>query len=210
MQEVTETACSPAAERTEGDKAPPQDSAIQPLLEIGKVLLRDFIMERLSRSTEQFGVSLANLGPFPQDTGTAHPHLKGMSDSLRRIGDLLSNDTKLQQGIAHMSDCSKETFFKVAEEVFSDGVVNWGRVVMLFIFACILVLKALTQSIPNIIQTVISWTMEFMQRYVLQWIQNHGGWEGVMSYVSMPCWQTVCVFALGVLTAVLVVKWKSS
>eukprot|EP00062_Callorhinchus_milii_P024382 gi/632984220/ref/XP_007909032.1/ PREDICTED: apoptosis regulator BAX-like [Callorhinchus milii] len=150
-------------------------------------------MERLSRSTEQFGVSLANLGPFPQDTGTAHPHLKGMSDSLRRIGDLLSNDTKLQQGIAHMSDCSKETFFKVAEEVFSDGVVNWGRVVMLFIFACILVLKALTQSIPNIIQTVISWTMEFMQRYVLQWIQNHGGW--VSDHLTTTTTNYIAIYA---------------
>lgn len=36
---------------------------------------------------------------------------------------------------------TKETFMKVALEIFSDGRFNWGRVVALFYFACRLVIK---------------------------------------------------------------------
>lgn len=36
---------------------------------------------------------------------------------------------------------SKDVFWKVALEIFSDGKFNWGRVVALFYFACRLVIK---------------------------------------------------------------------
>ena len=36
---------------------------------------------------------------------------------------------------------SRQVFLRVAREIFSDGVFNWGRVVALFYFACRLVIK---------------------------------------------------------------------
>ncbi|XP_066483569.1 apoptosis regulator BAX-like isoform X3 [Tiliqua scincoides] len=103
----------------------------------------------------------------------------------------------------------KEVFFRVATEMFADGTFNWGRVVALFYFACRLVLKAICAKVPELIRTVIGWTMEYIREHVLNWIQAHGGWEGLLSYFGTPTWQTIAVFAAGVLTASLTF-WKMS
>uniref|UniRef100_A0A8C3J127 Bcl-2 Bcl-2 homology region 1-3 domain-containing protein n=1 Tax=Calidris pygmaea TaxID=425635 RepID=A0A8C3J127_9CHAR len=73
---------------------------------------------------------------------------------------------------------SKGLFFRVATELFADGNFNWGRVVTLFYFACKLVLKSLRQQIPELVRTILGWTLEFLRERVLAWIQAQGGWEG--------------------------------
>ncbi|XP_055048063.1 apoptosis regulator BAX isoform X5 [Misgurnus anguillicaudatus] len=108
------------------------------------------------------------------------------------------NDTALQP--------TKDVFVKVALEIFSDGKFNWGRVVALFYFACRLVIKAITTKIPDIIRTIISWTMSYIQEHVINWIREQGGWEGIRSYFGTPTWQTIGVFLAGVLTTVLVIR----
>ncbi|TSK28040.1 Apoptosis regulator BAX [Bagarius yarrelli] len=98
---------------------------------------------------------------------------------------------------------TKEVFVKVAREIFSDGKFNWGRVVALFYFACRL---ALLTNIPDIIRTIINWTVDYLREHVINWIREQGGWEGIRSYFGTPTWQTVGVFLAGVLTTVLVIR----
>ncbi|XP_023802505.1 apoptosis regulator BAX [Cyanistes caeruleus] len=106
-------------------------------------------------------------------------------------------------------DAPKKLFFRVAKEMFADGTFNWGRVVALFYFACKLVLKALCTKVPELVQTILRWTMEYVQEHVLAWIQAQGGWEGLLSHFGTPTWQTITIFAAGVLTASLTI-WKMS
>uniref|UniRef100_A0A8D2LKC6 BCL2 associated X, apoptosis regulator n=1 Tax=Varanus komodoensis TaxID=61221 RepID=A0A8D2LKC6_VARKO len=69
--------------------------------------------------------------------------------------------------------------------------------------------QAVCTKLPELIRTIISWTMEYIQLHVLSWIQAQGGWEGLLSYFGTPTWQTIAVFAAGILTASLTF-WKMS
>ncbi|PNI29182.1 BAX isoform 9 [Pan troglodytes] len=74
------------------------------------------------------------------------------------------------------TDSPREVFFRVAADMFSDGNFNWGRVVALFYFASKLVLKALCTKVPELIRTIMGWTLDFLRERLLGWIQDQGGW----------------------------------
>uniref|UniRef100_A0A2K6MIM2 Apoptosis regulator BAX n=2 Tax=Rhinopithecus TaxID=542827 RepID=A0A2K6MIM2_RHIBE len=143
------------------------------------------------------------LDPVPQDAST-----KRLSECLKRIGDELDSNMELQRMIAAVdTDSPREVFFRVAADMFSDGNFNWGRVVALFYFASKLVLKALCTKVPELIRTIMGWTLDFLRERLLGWIQDQGGWDGLLSYFGTPTWQTVTILVAGVLTASLTI-WK--
>lgn len=37
-------------------------------------------------------------------------------------------------------------------------------------------LQALCTKVPELVQTILRWTMEYLQEHVLAWIQAQGGW----------------------------------
>ncbi|XP_023604791.1 apoptosis regulator BAX [Myotis lucifugus] len=138
------------------------------------------------------------LGPrVPQDAST-----KKLSECLKRIGDELDSNMELQRMIAAVdTDSPREVFFRVASEMFSDGNFNWGRVVALFYFASKLVLKALCTKVPELFRTIMGWTLDFLRERLLGWIQDQGGWDGLLSYFGTSTWHTVTIFVAGVLIA---------
>ncbi|CAH2318894.1 apoptosis regulator BAX [Pelobates cultripes] len=174
------------------------------ILQTGNRLLEGFIADRVQRAPNRPPVNVPELGMAQ----LMDPATKELSECLRKIGDELDGNMELQRMIEQVqSNSPKEVFFKVAMEMFADGNFNWGRVVALFYFASKLVLKALFTHVPNMIKTIINWTMEYLREHVVQWIRDQGGWEGLISYVSTPTWQTISVFLAGAITAALTI-WK--
>ncbi|KAM4016535.1 apoptosis regulator BAX [Anomaloglossus baeobatrachus] len=170
------------------------------IMQTGDLLLRGFIMDRVQRSSASDTPGVPELGGMEQIQENSST--KRLCDCLRKIGDELDGNMELQRMIEQVQgNPPKEVFFKVATEMFADGNFNWGRVVALFYFACKLVLKALWSRVPEIIRTIIDWTMEYLRDHVVQWIRDQGGWESLQSYFGTPTWQTVGVFLAGVLTA---------
>ncbi|PNI29179.1 BAX isoform 5 [Pan troglodytes] len=158
------------------------------IMKTGALLLQGFIQDRAGRMRGE-APELA-LDPVPQDAST-----KKLSECLKRIGDELDSNMELQRMIAAVdTDSPREVFFRVAADMFSDGNFNWGRVVALFYFASKLVLKALCTKVPELIRTIMGWTLDFLRERLLGWIQDQGGW-------------TVTIFVAGVLTASLTI-WK--
>ncbi|XP_039902263.1 apoptosis regulator BAX-like isoform X2 [Simochromis diagramma] len=174
------------------------------ILEVGTILLQDFIYERVQRQGDgNRAVTREELG----GSQLTDPKHKKLAQCLQQIGDELDGNVELQRMINDSSLCpTREVFMRVAYEIFSDGIFNWGRVVALFYFACRLVIKALVTQIPDIIRTIISWTIDYLREHVINWIREQGGWEGIRSYFGTPTWQTVGVFLAGVLTTVLVIR----
>ncbi|XP_028311666.1 apoptosis regulator BAX-like [Gouania willdenowi] len=174
------------------------------MLEVGAVLLKDFIYQRLQRHGERNQVvTREQLG----GSELSDPNHKKLGQCLQKIGDELDGNVELQRMINDPTvSPTKDIFLRVAVEIFSDGRFNWGRVVALFYFACRLVIKALVTKVPDIIRTIISWTIDYLREHVINWIREQGGWEGIRSYFGTPTWQTVGVFLAGVLTTVLVIR----
>ncbi|XP_059204826.1 apoptosis regulator BAX-like [Centropristis striata] len=174
------------------------------ILEVGTVLLKDFIYQRVQRHGDgNSALTRAQLG----GAELIDPNHKNLAKCLQQIGDELDGNVELQRMINDSSlSPTKDMFLRVAVEIFSDGKFNWGRVVALFYFACRLVIKALVTQVPDIIRTIISWTMDYLRENVINWIREQGGWEGIRSHFGTPTWQTLGVFLAGVLTTVLVIR----
>ncbi|XP_056144770.1 BCL2 associated X, apoptosis regulator a isoform X1 [Lampris incognitus] len=174
------------------------------ILEVGSALLKDFIFERVRRhGGDNAMVTREQLGGGE----LCDPNHKKLAQCLQQIGDELDGNVQLQRMINDTAlSPTKDVFMKVAIEIFSDGKFNWGRVVALFYFACRLVIKALVTKVPDIIRTIICWTMDYLRENVINWIREQGGWEGIRSHFGTPTWQTVGVFLAGVLTTVLVIR----
>lgn len=167
-------------------------------------MLKDFIYERVQRHADgNTELTRTQLGGVE----LTDPNHKKLAMCLQQIGDELDGNVELHRMINSSSlSPTKDIFLKVAIEIFSDGKFNWGRVVALFYFACRLVIKALVTQVPDIIRTIISWTMDYLRENVINWIREQGGWEGIRSHLGTPTWQTVGVFLAGVLTTVLVIR----
>uniref|UniRef100_A0A8C2ZB73 BCL2 associated X, apoptosis regulator a n=1 Tax=Cyclopterus lumpus TaxID=8103 RepID=A0A8C2ZB73_CYCLU len=162
-----------------------------------------FIYKRVQRHGGNTEVTRTQLGGVE----LCDPNHKKLAQCLQQIGDELDGNVELHKMLNDSSlSPTKEIFMKVSVEIFSDGKFNWGRVVALFYFACRLVIKALVTHIPDIIRTIINWTMDYLQENVINWIRDQGGWEGIRSHLGTPTWQTVGVFLAGVLTTVLVIR----
>ncbi|XP_012681135.1 apoptosis regulator BAX isoform X1 [Clupea harengus] len=174
------------------------------VLEVGADLLKEFIYERVRRHGDpEAEVTRSQLG----GRELSNPNHKKLAQCLQQIGDELDNNMQLKSLIDDSAlQPTKEVFVKVAREIFSDGKFNWGRVVALFYFACRLVIKALLTRVPDIIRTIINWTVDYLRDHLVNWIREQGGWEGIRSYFGTPTWQTVGVFLAGVLTTVLVIR----
>ncbi|XP_012734496.3 apoptosis regulator BAX [Fundulus heteroclitus] len=188
----------------QGDRG--RGSFVDVLVQELVVLLKDFIWRRLERHGIRDALRIREeVGPVELRS----PRQEEVSETLQLIGDQVDGDAQLQRILNDpLFVPSKEAFMKVVLAIFSDGKINWGRVVMVFCFACFLVMRAHEKKICDMIRDIIKWTIDYFREKVINWIREQGGWEGILSQVSTPTWQTVMVFLAGVLTALFVMKMK--
>ncbi|XP_056120056.1 apoptosis regulator BAX [Rhinichthys klamathensis goyatoka] len=173
------------------------------ILEQGAVLLRGYIIERVTVDDPSMHVSPEDLGGRSQEGDD--PHIKEVVGQLLKIADDLNRNAELQHLISTVqANCAQDVFMTVARSIFDDGI-NWGRVVALFHLAYKLIYMALTQNHFEIIRRIISWFLQFMKENISAWIRQQGGWEGIFRSVSR--WRTVsCIAAVAFIVAA--VYWK--
>lgn len=106
---------------------------------------------------------------------------KEVAHAIRDIGDRLSNEASLNHMISQVvvsKDTAFDTFLQVAENIFTDGIVNWGRIVTLFYFGYKLAVQVIFE-VP-LIKMIIEWVCKFVKDQLVDWIFKQGGWVSVM------------------------------
>ncbi|KAM4602627.1 apoptosis regulator BAX [Polymixia lowei] len=161
------------------------------IMEQGAVVLRGYVIGRISTEDPERRVSSVDLGGSPNEQ--QDPQIKEVVEQLLKIADEMNRNAELQQLISQVQgNCAQDVFMTVARSIFADGI-NWGRVVALFHLAYRLIYKALTTNHLENIKIIISWVLQFIREKLYTWILQQGGWEGVIRGISR--WRTVAVLA---------------
>ncbi|XP_059212973.1 apoptosis regulator BAX-like [Centropristis striata] len=197
-------------EREEGNQEPQgavggEDVIDDPILETGAVVFRGYVIERMNTEEPERHVCSEHLGGRPNEQ--RDPQIKEVVEQLLKIADELNRNAELQRLINQVpGNCAQDIFMKVARSIFADGI-NWGRVVALFHLAYRLIRKALTTNHLENIRTIIGWVLQVIREQLYTWIEQQGGWEGVIRGFSQ--WRTVAIAASIALVAAIVYYRKT-
>jgi hypothetical protein len=135
-------------------------SPSSPLFEEGRLLAKDLINYKLGR----------NLPP----ANTTAKTLRKLSDDIElRNPDLLE---RLCSKLNFSKETGYSSFCEIAKEVFGDGIINWGRIAVLFAFCAKLGKYCNENNMSDEIENITQWTATFVTE--LGWIESQGGWVG--------------------------------
>lgn len=131
-----------------------------PLRHECKILAKDLIDYKLGQSTEPANAAAKTLRKLSDDIEKRNP------DLLEQLC------TKL--------NFSKETrycsFAEIAKEVFSDGVINWGRIAVLYAFGARLGKHCCDNDMSEQLDYIPEWIARFVTG-LSDWIEKQGGWS---------------------------------
>ena len=129
-----------------------------PLRHECKILAKDLIDYKLGQSTEPANAAAKTLRKLSDDIEKRNP------DLLEQLC------TKL--------NFSKETrycsFAEIAKEVFSDGVINWGRIAVLYAFGARLGKHCCDNDMSEQLDYIPEWIARFVTG-LSDWIEKQGG-----------------------------------
>ena len=81
---------------------------------------------------------------------------------------------------------TEEKFRTLLRQLF-DGGITQDKIVVLFVFCADVAVASLKKEEPAVDLCVLclKWAVKFMGEYVCGWVQQHGGWVGVMIPLKM-------------------------
>jgi len=80
-------------------------------------------------------------------------------------------------------------FLTSLQSLFSDGIVNWGRIVALLAFSGSLAAQCIEKEMPFLVNQVVDWTAAYISTHLASWINENGGWVSRLSGVK---WLNCC------------------
>ncbi|XP_055487696.1 induced myeloid leukemia cell differentiation protein Mcl-1 homolog [Leucoraja erinacea] len=98
--------------------------------------------------------------------------------------------------------CNLASISGVAAEVFSDGEVNWGRVVSLVAFGAVLAAHLKKQRSEDCVEEVATQITQYLTKETREWLETHGGWDGFTKFFqennSEECTKKALMWIAGV------------
>lgn len=88
-----------------------------------------------------------------------------------------------------------ETFAAVARQLFSDGTVSWGRIIILLCFGYRVVVTVLQRGLRDLFGRIIGYIVLFVIRErIARWIAAQGGWRAALRYIpESVSWMSIGV-----------------
>lgn len=176
------------------------------ILHRGEVILNGFIQEELKSCGSE--VTLFEQPGIREEEEEETRLLQEIALQVRRTAQTLQRDTELNHAIDNKWPLSsKDSYWKLVNKVFEDGVISWERIVVLFYIAGKISVKLASAHLPQRVWDIVSWTLDFFRRNLLDWIREQGGWESIIACLSTPFSQMAAVFLSGILLGGFVV-WR--
>jgi len=116
----------------------------------------------------------------------------------RRIGDSLVKSVELRNEIMRINvtrDNLIATLGDIVVKTFSDGEINWGRIVTLMFVAYRLAVKVLFEG--DLLKMIIKGVVEYIGKNLVHWIVNCGGWDACRWYFKSTSAQWIGVLLAG-------------
>lgn len=85
--------------------------------------------------------------------------------------------------IGEMGNNAFDVFVTVANEIFEDGQINWGRVIAVYAFAARLA-AYFRQSQPDMEEKIALYVGKYVGNKLGHWIIDNGGWDAFADYFS--------------------------
>lgn len=115
----------------------------------------------------------------------AHRSNTKAADTLRELGKEMEEENEsFFKDIKNLS-MTAQMFNGIADEMFSDKIINWGRIVALHCFAGIVAVSRRDNHISDG-GDVIGWLSEYMcRKEMAEWVARAGGWDGFCEYFKV-------------------------
>jgi len=78
--------------------------------------------------------------------------------------------------------------------LFSDGVINWGRIVVVLCFGYRVIIAALRRGLGVVFSQLVQFVVQFfVNENIVRWVAAHGGWVSsytcaASTYHSLPAY----------------------
>lgn len=119
------------------------------------------------------------------------PHAR-LNRVLREAGDEI--ERMYQRDFAAMGDrlhftpgTAQRKFTAVAEELFSDDGVNWGRIVAFIEFGGTMCVESVNRQMVPQVDLIAHWMTEYLDGPLHNWIEQNGGWVSLVCRREVVC-----------------------
>ncbi|KAF4116095.1 BCL2 associated X, apoptosis regulator b [Onychostoma macrolepis] len=146
--------------------------------QIGEALLIGVVRnEVMSVATEVHAAPPALPEARPISNSQDQKLVEQLAETIKVIGDRLDQDKAFNDmidGLVKVAD--KRSFWELVEKVFTDGQINWGRIIVLFYSVGKLSAKMVLAHLPTIVSDILTLSLDYFRRILLEWIRKMGGW----------------------------------
>ncbi|XP_069796327.1 induced myeloid leukemia cell differentiation protein Mcl-1 homolog [Narcine bancroftii] len=121
---------------------------------------------------------------WSQQPGSGH---RQAAETLQRIGARLIEKhrtafTGMVNRLNNSHSCSVDAISRVAAEMFSDGEMNWGRVVSFIVFGAVLSDHLKKTGPEDCIDDVATRITQYLTKELREWLESHNGWDGFTKF----------------------------